>query len=60
MMTPDHVMIMVQPVDMRLGLDALSSLVQQALGKTACDGYVYLFRNKTGNRIKGVVSENGI
>jgi len=54
MITPDQVLIMVQPVDMRLGLDGLSSLVQQALGKTACDGYVYLFRNKAGNRIKAL------
>ena len=61
MITPDQVLIMVQPVDMRLGLDALSSLVQQALGKTACDGRVYLFRNKTGNRIKALCWDgNGV
>lgn len=61
MITPDQVLIMVQPVDMRLGLDALSSLVQQALGNTACDGRVYLFRNKTGNRIKALCWDgNGV
>lgn len=61
MITPDQVMIMVQPVDMRLGVDGLSSLVQQALGKTACDGCVYLFRNKTGNRIKALCWDgNGV
>lgn len=54
MITPDKVLIMVKPVDMRLGVDGLSSLVQQALGKTACDGAVYLFRNKAGNRIKAL------
>lgn len=54
MIRAEQVLIMVQPVDMRLGIDGLSSLVQQALGKSACDGFVYLFRNKAGNRIKAL------
>jgi transposase len=54
MITPDQVMIMVQPVDMRLGVDGLSSLVQQALQRSACDGRLYLFRNRAGNRLKAL------
>jgi len=57
----DQVLIMVNPVDMRLGVDGLSSLVQQALGHSACDGRVYVFRNRVGNRIKLLLWDaNGI
>lgn len=54
MISADQVMIMVQPVDMRLGIDGLTSLVQQALQTSACDGRVYLFRNRAGNRLKAL------
>jgi transposase len=37
---------------MRLGIDGLSLLVQEALGKAPCDGSAYAFRNKRSNRIK--------
>jgi len=61
MITPDQVMIMVQPVDMRLGVDGLSSLVQQALNASACDGRLYLFRNRAGNRLKALCWDgNGV
>lgn len=54
MISADQVMIMVQPVDMRLGVDGLTSLVQQALQTSACDGRLYLFRNRAGNRLKAL------
>ena len=42
----------IEAVDMRLGVDGLALRVQQALGKSPCDGSAYAFRNKRGNRIK--------
>ena len=61
MIRADQVMIMVQPVDMRLGIDGLTSLVQQALQTSACDGRLYLFRNKAGNRLKALYWDgNGV
>ena len=49
---PEQVWLAVEPVDMRLGIDGLSLLVQEALGKAPCDGSAYAFRNKRSNRIK--------
>ena len=50
--------IAIEPIDMwpeashRLGIDGLSLLVQEALGKAPCDGSAYASRNKCSNRIK--------
>lgn len=49
---PQQVWLAIEPVDMRLGIDGLSLLVQEALGKAPCDGSAYAFRNKRSNRIK--------
>jgi len=46
------VWLVVEPVDMRLGIDGLSAYVQQALKRPPCDGTAYAFRNKRGSRIK--------
>lgn len=50
--TPSQVFLVVEPVDIRQGVDKLSLYVQQSLGKTPCDGSLYAFRNRIGNRIK--------
>nr|WP_269144383.1 IS66 family insertion sequence element accessory protein TnpB [Methylicorpusculum oleiharenae] len=42
----------VAPVDMRLGLDGLSAIVQQSLGYSPCAGSVFIFRNRAGNRLR--------
>ena len=34
-----------EPVDMRSGIDRLSGLVQETLGRSPCDGTAYAFRN---------------
>jgi transposase len=52
MLQPEQVWLATEPVDMRLGIDGLSLLVQEALGKAPCDGSAYAFRNKRSNRIK--------
>ena len=52
MLQPEQVWLAIEPVDMRLGIDGLSLLVQETLGKAPCDGSAYAFRNKRSNRLK--------
>lgn len=52
MIAPEQVWLAVEPVDIRLGIDGLSLKIQQALGRSPCDGTAYAFRNRNGNRIK--------
>ena len=52
MIQAEQLWLAVEPVDMRLGIDGLSLKVQQALGRSPCDGSAYAFRNRSGNRIK--------
>ena len=52
MIQAEQLWLAVEPVDMRLGIDGLSLKVQQALGRSPCDGSAYAFRNRAGNRIK--------
>ena len=40
------------PVDMRRGLEGLSEVVRQSLGKNPCTDGAFVFRNRAGNRIK--------
>lgn len=40
------------PTDMRKGFDGLSGLVKSELGKDPLDGSVYLFINRSKNRMK--------
>jgi transposase len=49
---PASVWLVVEPVDMRLGIDGLSARIQQSLGHSPCDGTAYAFRNRRGTRIK--------
>jgi transposase len=49
---PVAIWLAVAPVDMRRGIDGLSMLVQQALGQAPCSGAAFVFRNRSGNRIK--------
>ena len=52
MLTPAQVWLVVEPVDMRLGIGGLSAHIQNALGRPPCDGTAYAFRNRRGSRIK--------
>ena len=51
MIRPEQVWLAVEPVDMRMGIDGLSLKIQQALGRSPCDGTAYAFRNRSGNRL---------
>ena len=55
MIRPDQVWLAVEPVDIRMGIDGLSLKIQEALGRSPCDGTAYAFRNRRGNRIKLLV-----
>ena len=54
-LTPTKIWLAIEPVDMRVGIDGLATRVQQTLGKSACDGAAYVFRNRRGNRIKVLI-----
>ena len=51
-LTPEHIWIAVEPVDMRRGIDGLSLIVQQVLGYSPCAGSAFIFHNRPGNRLK--------
>ena len=57
MIRPEQVWVAVEPVDMRLGIDGLSLKLQQALGRSPCDGSAYAFRNRNGTRIKLLIGD---
>jgi len=51
----------VAPVDLRRGIDGLSSTVQQALEQAPCSGSALVFRNRAGNRLKVLLWDgNGV
>ena len=52
MIRPEQVFLAVEPIDMRMGADGLSLLVQQGLGQTPGSGHAFAFRNRRGNRMK--------
>ena len=59
--TIEFVWLVLEAVDMRLGIDGLSSRVVQYLGKSPCDGHAYAFTNRSRNRLKLVVWDgNGV
>jgi transposase len=49
---PEQIWLAISPVDMRRGIDGLSSIVQQSLGHAPCAGSAFVFRNRAGNRLK--------
>ena len=49
---PGEIWLMVAPVDMRRGIDGLSTLVEQVLQRSPCTGSAFVFCNRAGNRIK--------
>jgi transposase len=58
---PAQIWLAVAPVDMRRGIDGLSSIVQQALGHSPCAGSAFVFHNRSGNRLKVLLWDgNGV
>ncbi len=61
MMDIHQVWLVWEPVDMRAGIDRLSGWVQEALGRSPCDGTAYAFRNRRSSRLKLLVWDgNGV
>lgn len=58
---PSQIWLVVEAVDMRLGIDGLSQRIQRTLGKTPCDGTAYAFTNRLQTRLKLLVWDgNGV
>lgn len=55
MIAPEQVWLVVEPIDMRQGIDGLSLRIQQALGRSPCDGSAFAFTNRAGTRLKLLV-----
>ena len=49
---PNQVWLVVEPIDMRAGIDGLSQRIQSTLGRSPCDGSAYAFRNRRLTRLK--------
>lgn len=61
MITPEQVFLLIDPVDMRWGIQRLSLLVQHVLGRSPCDGSAYGFCNRDRTRLKLLVWDgNGV
>ena len=56
MIRSDRIWLAVEPVDMRLGMDGLSSRLQNGLGRAPCDGSLYVFTNRARTRLKALVT----
>ena len=52
MISPSQICCVIEPVDMRRGLDSLSQWIQTSLGTTPCDGTAYAFSNRSKTRLK--------
>jgi len=50
-----QVWIVVEPTDMRSGINGLSQRIQNTLERSPCDGSAYAFRNRRSTRLKLLV-----
>jgi transposase len=47
-----RIFLCAEPADLRKSFDGLSALVRQALGADPLSGHWFVFRNRTGDRLK--------
>ena len=52
MISPEQVFLIVEPVDMRWGIERLSQQVQHLRNRSPCDGTAYGFTNRCRSRLK--------
>jgi transposase len=57
MLRPSSWWLAIEPIDLRCGIDRLLVLVQAVFGRDAFDGAAYVFRNRSGTRIKLVLGD---
>ena len=50
-----RIWVSTQPADLRKSFDGLATLVEQWLGGDPLSGHVFVFRNKSGDRVKLLV-----
>jgi transposase len=57
MLIPEEIKIYfyTQPVDMRKSINTLCMLVSETLKLNPVDGSLFLFRGKSGNKLKGCI-----
>jgi transposase len=61
MLRPTGFWLAVLPIDLRCGMDRLLLLVQTQLSGDGFDGGAYVFRNKSGTRMKIICADaNGV
>ena len=61
MIQPEQVWLVVEPVDMRWGIDRLSMHIQALMGESPCAGRCYGFSNKMHTRLKLLIWDgNGV
>lgn len=59
--TNTKIYLAVEPVDMRKSFDGLCAIVIDNLQQNPLEGHLFLFRGKSGNRIKGLFwDRNGL
>jgi transposase len=59
MMIPENMKVYfyTQPVDMRKSIDTLCILISDVLKMSPTDGYLFLFRSKSANKLKALYYE---
>ncbi len=55
MIRPSEVWLVVEPADMRDGIESLSLRVQNLLEHSPCDDSAYAFRNRRGSSLKRLI-----
>lgn len=52
---PGRIWLVLEPMDLRRGIDGLSLWLQERLGQRPSAGSAFIFRNRSGQRIKVVL-----
>ncbi len=55
--TPHRILLAREPVDFRKQIDGLAAVCEQVLKEEPLDGTLFLFRNRRGNALKAVASQ---
>lgn len=59
MPVPDRILVALEPVDFRKQIDGLASVCESHLGEEPLDGTLFLFRNRRGTSLKGLMWTTG-
>jgi transposase len=59
MPVPDRILVALEPVDFRKQIDGLAAVCESRLGEEPLDGTLFLFRNRRGSGLKGLMWTSG-